>query len=395
MKIDVVIIGAGMYVCGRGTDNSGTVLPAMCELSREGFPFGRIYLAGNRYDGVVEARKRLDALNDCMGTRLGVQFLPEHESAAGPRNYLEALGHIQKPACAVIVVPDHLHAQMGTDCLNAGLHVLMVKPLAPTLEEAHRLVELQKSKRLHGAVEFHKRFDRSNLKLKEVLHQGRLGRPLYFLVEYSQRKVIPSRIFTAWVKDTNIFQYLGVHYVDIIYYITRAVPVRVMAVGQDGWCRENGIDALDAVHVTIMWRFNGGGSFVSYLLTNWIDPNSTTAMSDQRIKVIGTAGRYEADQKRRGITVVTDADGVEEPNPDFCARYLNTDGMVRYAGYGIESVQTFVRDVLDLALGKTSLSRLSRIRPTFEESLVSSATIDAANLSLSLGGQWVDVDSLA
>jgi predicted dehydrogenase len=391
MKIDVVIIGTGMYVCGRGTDDFGTVLPAMCELSREEFPFGHIFIAGNRYDGVVEARKRLDELNAYMGTCLEVQFLPEYEFDAGPQNYLEAIEHIQKPACAVIVVPDHLHASIGADCMNAGLHVLMVKPLTTTLEEACRLVEIQKSKRLHGAVEFHKRFDRSNLKLKEVLHKGRLGQPLYFLVEYSQRKIIPSRIFTSWVRNTNIFQYLGVHYVDIIYYVTRAVPVRVMAVGQSGWCRENDIDALDAVHATIMWRLESGGSFISYLLTNWIDPNSTTAMSDQRIKVIGTAGRYEADQKRRGMTVVTDTGGVEEPNPDFCARYLNNDGLVSYAGYGIESIQTFVRDVLDLESGTTSLDHLSKIRPTFEESLPSTAVIEAANQSLGENGKWIDI----
>jgi predicted dehydrogenase len=218
-----------------------------------------------------------------------------------------------------------------------------------------------------------------------------LGQPLYFLVEYSQRKVIPSRIFTAWVNDTNVFQYLGVHYVDIIYYVTRAVPVKAMAVGQSGWCRENNIDVLDAVHATIMWRLENGGSFVSYLLTNWIDPNTTTAMSDQRIKVTGTAGRYEADQKRRGITVVTDADGVEEPNPDFCTRYLNNDGLVSYAGYGIESIQTFVRDVLDLESGTTSLDHLSKTRPTFKESLPSTAVIEAANQSLGENGKWIDI----
>jgi hypothetical protein len=36
MKLKVLVIGAGMYVCGRGTDAFGTVLPSLYEAYRSG-----------------------------------------------------------------------------------------------------------------------------------------------------------------------------------------------------------------------------------------------------------------------------------------------------------------------------------------------------------------------
>ena len=34
---------------------------------------------------------------------------------------------------------------------------------------------------------------------------------------------------------------------------------------------------------------------------NWIDPNSSSAMSDQRLLIVGTNARCLADQKNRGL----------------------------------------------------------------------------------------------
>ena len=33
--INVLIVGTGAYVCGRGTEGYGTVMPAVCEWKRE------------------------------------------------------------------------------------------------------------------------------------------------------------------------------------------------------------------------------------------------------------------------------------------------------------------------------------------------------------------------
>ena len=85
---------------------------------------------------------------------------------------------------------------------------------------------------VYGLVEFHKRLDHANLKIKDSIDSGLIGDLLYVHVEYSQRRSIPSEIFSKWVEGTNIFQYLGVHYVDIIYFVTGYLPKRLVATGQ-------------------------------------------------------------------------------------------------------------------------------------------------------------------
>ncbi len=391
IPLNVLVIGAGMYVCGRGTSGYGTILPALCEWRRRGLPLSGVFLAATSPESISDARQRFDSLNDMMGTDLDLRTFPGDGEKDDPEWYVKALKELTKPACAIVVVPDHLHRKVAGDCIEAGLHTLVVKPLAPTVKEVKELIVLQEKKCLYGAVEFHKRFDRANLKLKEVLRQGTLGDLLYFIVEFSQRKSIPSKVFASWANKSNIFQYLGVHYVDIIFFATGAVPRRVMAIGQKGWLRDHGIDTYDAIHGTIEWKGSNGKTFLSHIFTNWIDPESTSAMSDQRIKVIGTKGRYESDQKRRGITMVTDEAGVEEPNPDFCSTYPDGSGKISYQGYGIESIHTFLRDVLDLNQNRVTIEQLESARPTFTESLPSTAVVEAVNKSLEKEGEWIEV----
>lgn len=391
MNLNILIIGAGMYVCGRGTKEYGTILPALCEYQRQNKPLGRIFLASAHYDSIPTVKKKLNELNLHMGTNLSLTCFPQETKQDDAESYKKALKEIPQPAAAIVVVPDKLHAKIAADCLKAGLHTLVVKPLTPDLDSARQLITLQKEKGLYGAVEFHKRFDRANLKLKEALASGKLGEPLYFIVEYSQRKSIPATVFTSWVDQTNIFQYLGVHYVDIIYFVTGATPKRAMGIGQYGWLRQKGIDGYDAVHGVIEWETAEQHKFISMICTNWIDPESTSAMSDQKIKVIGTKGRYESDQKRRGITIVSDDHGIEEPNPDFCSAYPAGSDRISYQGYGIQSVLTFIEDTIRVETDMVDIGKLETLRPCFKDCLVSTAVIEAINNSLLNHGEWQDI----
>lgn len=386
--VNLLIIGGGMYVSGRGTDGYGTVLPALCEWIREDKPLGRVCLALTSKKSVPDTEKKLKELKELTGTDLTVEFFYGDRPSEG---YEKALASMPKPSGAIIVVPDHLHYQVARDCIREGVHPLVVKPLTPTIAEARDLISLLKVNNLYGAVEFHKRFDRANLKLQEILKSGRIGNPLYFIVEYSQRKSVPAEMFSQWVEQTNIFQYLGVHYVDIIHFVTGAKPLRACAQWQSGWLMEQGIDAFDAMHGIIEWESPDGHRFNAFIHTNWIDPDKTSAMSDQKIKVIGTRGRFESDQKNRGIEIVTDAGGVEHINPDFCMTYPGPDGKIIYRGYGISSIHTFLKDLNDLESGDKCIADLSGCRPTFESGLAATAVVEAVNISLASNGDWVDI----
>ena len=386
--LNIIVVGAGMYTCGRGTDGYGTIMPAIFEWAKNK-KVGDIYLAATAPKSIKKAKAKINGLSKAMKLKIKVSYFP-NSAKADKKAYLRAMKEIARPGIAIVAVPDDLHGEVAGEAIKHGLHTLVVKPLTPTVKEAEKLIVLQKKAKVHCAVEFHKRFDLANIKLKNTIEDGALGDLLYFVAEFSQRKSIPSKSFAKWSSRTNIFQYLGVHYVDIIRFATKAKPVRVSAVGEKNWLYAKGINTYDSICGVIEWKTAKGKKFVSHILTNWIDPENTSATSDQKIKVVGTKGRFESDQKRRGIMIVTDKSGVVEPNPYFSAAY-RVNGDVSYRGYGIESICRFLDDVIQIEENTTKINDLEGNRPTFKEAIASTAVIEAINKSLTKKGKWITV----
>ena len=201
-------------------------------------------------------------------------------------------------------------------------------------------------------------------------------------------------VFRTWSNRTNIFQYLGVHYADLVHFLTGFLPVQAMAVGTEGILKREGIAAFDSVHATVIWRNPGDGSdrLVTQFSTNWIDPACTSAMSDQKYKVIGTRGRIECDQKNRGLELVHRDLGIRAVNPYFSEVLPDENGAPRFGGYGHRSISLFLKDVADIDGGRVTADSLERIRPTLRQSLPSTAVVDAVNRSLADRNDWKTID---
>ena len=380
----ILIVGAGMYVTGRHGTGVGTILASIAEASRHQAIEEVLVVARNPDNAghVAEAIRRID---DLLGTRLPVRY----QALAAGRSLRDQLP-LNDFACAMVCVPDHAHFEFAAELLENGVATLVVKPLVPTIAEADKLIAIQKKSRTYGAVEFHKRWDEGNLLARRYIAEGRLGGLVYGVVEYSQRISIPTVVFSGWAEQTNIFQYLGCHYVDLFYFLTGLHPLSVMAVGTRGALWRRGIKTFDSVHAHILWGAPDSDThtFTTQLVISWIDPTTTSALSDQRIKIIGEKGRIELDQKDRGIELVTEESGVQHPNPYF-AEFLPDDaGGQAFNGYGYESVASFLRDVVSLRNGKVTLEALEPLRPTFRHSLVSTAVVEAVNDSLAQDFSW-------
>ena len=382
----ILVVGAGMYVLGRGTPGAGTVLPALAQLSKR-LDIEEVVVCSTSDRGAGDVERAAAETNRRLGSALAVR----HQLV--DRAFADARGGGTPFDCAIVSVPDDRHAAVGTRVLEAGLHCLMVKPFVTTMDDARRLIALADARGLYGAVEFHKRFDDANLVVRRMLRDGAVGAPVYATVEYSQRITVPRDFFKSWAPRTNIFQYLGVHYVDLLHFLTGARPRRLAAVGRRGVLSGLGIDTYDSVHAMIEWDDPG---FLSQLAIGWIDPEHSSAMSDQRYLIVGSDGRVECDQTRRGVRVVGGAGGgpgVQEVNPYF-SEYLAPPGEpLEFSGYGFRSIERFVLDVEDLRAGRVAASSLEGRRPTFRSALASTGVIQAVRESLDAGGAWKDVDA--
>lgn len=379
--INVCVVGSGMYVTGRGTEGFGTIMPALFEAQKAGL-VNAIALVCTSLVSLDSARIKMVALSSKMGVCPDISYLVGSLSSEN-LSWLVENGY----KSGIVAVPDQQHYNICKCLIECNIHCLVVKPMAPTVSEAVAMTKLASKHKLIGQVEFHKRYDESNRVLKDAIAQGRLGDLLYAVIEYSQPKCIPQDYFKNWSASTSIFQYLGVHYVDLIQHMTGFVPRAVTAWGQKSFLQAKGIDTYDAMQVVVRWS-GSGGQFVSTHMTNWIDSNRGTAVSDQKITVVGTKGRLSCDQKHRGVQMVTDDAGLQDINPYFTHAY-GLDGEVRFEGYGIQSVLQFLQDVRFFHAGEIGLEQLNRERPSFEQCQWSTLVVELAHRSLNLGGQTV------
>ena len=377
-----------MYAIGSTEKDYGTILPAIFEYSSKN-KVDKLFLINRSAIIKKNISNKINKYSKNRGVKLNFEI-----ESLGKINFKNKLiKYLKKitPTACVICVPDNHHYEIAKICINLKIHILVVKPLTPTKKESLNLYNLAKKNNVLGIVEFHKRFDRHNLILRDLINSGKLGTPLYSFVEYSQKKSIPTKYFKKWSNDTNIFQYLGVHYIDIIRFITRAVPLRVLANGQKNWLIKNKFKNYDSIQAIIDWKLPNKKIFTQIIMVNWIDPETTTSMSDQKIKFICTNGRYESDQKNRGISIIIDNHNPQNPNPDFCHPYYNENNKLTYKGYGIDSVLNFLELVYKLKNKKISLNKIQTFYPTFKEAIYSSAVIEAVNKSLKNNQKWVSI----
>ena len=385
----VLVVGAGMYTCGRGTDGFGTVLPALFEAGREG-QVGAVTVVGrdpaNRQFVLGQAAR----LSEVMRCSVPVEYLP----SSGPvRDDVYLTGTAEAFDCAIIAVPDQLHFDVTSALIERGLHCLVVKPVVAVLAQLQELIRLRDVHGVYCAVEFHKRFDEANLELRRRIRSGVIGDIVYVLVEFSQRRTVPLGFFRSWCEATNVFQYLGVHYVDMVHFCTGAIPTRAVASGQRSLLSGQGVKTLDAVQALVEWKDEAGGApFTLAIVTSWIDPSTTSAMSQQGITFVGTKGRLESDQKDRGMRQVVEGAGPEHLNPYFSTLQEGIDGSLRHVGYGSRSIRQFLADCRGLRRGSTSVRELHGLRPTLEEARAATAVLEAVNRSLAADGGWIAID---
>ena len=384
----ILIIGSGNYVTGRGTNSYGTILPAIYEFNKEKKIVDEVVILTTSKKSAKLAEKKNKKIRYLSGHNLRVKIVVKKNNFKFSTNHAYSRDGI---FCAIIAAPDHTHYKLAKDCLKNKQHCLVVKPVVTKLSELKNLIKLCKKNQVYGAVEFHKRFDRQALILKDKYDSGTIGDPLYSWSEYSQKKIVPEKFFKSWVSKNNVFQYLGIHYVDLIRYITNSEPKKVIAIGQKNYLKGKNINTPDSIQTIIEWQTPQGISFTQTLLLNWVDPKNTTAMSDQNFKLVGTKGRIESDQKNRGVRIVEEGSYIEDINPDFCRVYGTTPGKIRWEGYGIESVKTFLKDIILIKKNKSLLTSLDKVRPTFKEALYSTAVLEAANYSLLNNSVWKKV----
>ena len=88
---------------------------------------------------------------------------------------LEELFARDRPDGVILATPNQLHVEHTLRCIDAGLPILLEKPIAPTVEEGERLVKVADSSGAKILIGHHRAHSPIMAKAKEVVDRGTLG----------------------------------------------------------------------------------------------------------------------------------------------------------------------------------------------------------------------------
>jgi predicted dehydrogenase len=140
-------------------------------------------------------------------------------------DYHDILPHVD---AVLISLPHHLHHQVGIECLKAGKHVLMEKPLANTEAECIELIKTAKAAGKVLMVAYCMRFHPLLNKMKELIAQKYCGE-LFQLSIWTEQHT--ERDSNSWIcKAENLgggqlFSH-GCHYIDLMLDFVKSRPIR-------------------------------------------------------------------------------------------------------------------------------------------------------------------------
>ncbi|MCD6110091.1 MAG: Gfo/Idh/MocA family oxidoreductase [Thermoplasmata archaeon] len=232
----------------------------------------RVYAEMGLLAGVCDTRR--EAAEE-VGRRLGVKWYTDVQ------RFLEEV----RPDVVSIATPTTTHHTVAMEALKRGIHTLVEKPITMFTWEAEELMELAKDRGVVLAAGHIERFNPVVEAAADLLKKDWVGEPLSFS---SQRlSMFPSR-----VKDVGVIMDLGIHDIDVIYYLSGRRVEKVFALGGSGG------NTRFEDHATILLDFEG--DLYATLHVSWLVP-----MKVRRLSVTTTRSYTEIDYMDQFIEVST------------------------------------------------------------------------------------------
>ncbi len=189
-------------------------------------------------------------------------------------HYQEMLA-TEQPEAVSIAVPTAMHEAVAKDCLEAGAHILVEKPISATVTQGQNMIKMAHHYNRKLMIGHIVRFNPAIQQLKTKLENGDLGR----IFQIVCRRVGP---FPARIRDVGVVIDLAPHDLDVMRYITGQEPIRVYAETE----RRIHTDHEDLILGLL--RFPDG--LTGALEINWLTPTKV-----REVLVLGERGMFRVD----------------------------------------------------------------------------------------------------
>ncbi|MBA2249350.1 MAG: Gfo/Idh/MocA family oxidoreductase [Chitinophagaceae bacterium] len=202
----------------------------------------------------------------------------------------------------IIATPVYSHFELAQKALLNGKHVLLEKPMASSLAECEKLIELSLQKNLVLMVDHTFLYTGAVEKIKEIIDDNTLGK-----IQYLDSTRINLGLFQP---DINVLWDLAPHDLSILRYLYDATPYSINATGVSH--THNGIENI--AFMTINYE----SGFIAHLNCSWSSPVKVRMMMiggdkkmiiyndvepTEKIKIYDTAYQITSDEDKKQILV--------------------------------------------------------------------------------------------
>ena len=235
---------------------------------------------------------------------------------------------------AVCAVPTGMHEEVGLALAEAGVHTLIEKPIAHTVEAGSRILEAFEATGVVGAVGHVERYNPALQSLRARMAFGELGD----VYQIATRRQGP---FPARIADVGVVKDLATHDIDLTAWIAQSeyASVAAQVTTRSGRPHEDMVAATGRLT---------NGTITNHLV-NWLSP-----MKERVTVVTGEKGAFVADTLTADLSFY--ANGVVATEWESVANFRGvTEGDVtRFAIQKREPLRVECESFRDAVLGLTA-----------------------------------------
>ena len=178
-----------------------------------------------------------------------------------------------RPDAVSVVVPTPFHLGVATEVMSRGIHCMLEKPIASSVEEADKLIACAKENKVTFTVGHIERFNPVIKKLKQMVDDNAIG---------DITSVVCKRVggFPAVEPKTDVIIDLAVHDVDIVNYLLGQKPKSISSHGS----RTRHSRKIDSAEILMDY-----GRASGFIQANWLTP-----VKIRKIALTGSLGYLEA-----------------------------------------------------------------------------------------------------
>ncbi len=191
--------------------------------------------------------------------------------------------------------------------LKAKKHVMIEKPIAPTLREADEVIKLIEVNNLKFTIGYTRRFDPKYAFINKSLKSGKLGQPVTCLISRNITREIGNKIKSRSKMSPAAMG--GTHSIDfLLWCLQPRLPVKVYS-QQAGKLFNKISETPD--HQWIIVTMDDGTTITAG--SGWVLPLGHPQYSQSWIEVIGTEGSLTVDDTHREVSINTTKHGIRYP----------------------------------------------------------------------------------